>query len=385
MTATSPSQPAGTPCRVLQLGGSSGHFGGLESFCERSRLALEQRGGFAIESMETQSAHLSLRRLPTFLRALRRMLKSRRDEIDCAWVQYASLPDLAYAVVARMVGMRVMLTPHLGTQWRSQSNPFLRRMSDLALRSAHRLALISATQENDLRLPRGVPRSFIRNFLPQELLEGAFPILPPPDRPLLLIHSGRLSAGKGSFLFIDLCARLRDLGIPFEARITGGADEETLIQIRESIAGYGLDDKVRLLGRVPEEDLLELLRSADLLVHLSRIDSYPLIVLEALASGVIPICMELAGARDMVESYDGHVVSMARPVEEAATWIAAQDVADLRARALKSAADVRADYAWPRCAAALAAALIACATGDPKDTALPPSQPIIIEPPVKSV
>jgi hypothetical protein len=39
------------------------------------------------------------------------------------------------------------------------------------------------------------------------------------------------------------------------------------------------------------------LREADVLVHLSTIDSFPLIVLEALAAGTLPLVFPMAGSR----------------------------------------------------------------------------------------
>jgi glycosyltransferase involved in cell wall biosynthesis len=98
-----------------------------------------------------------------------------------------------------------------------------------------------------------------------------------------------------------------------------------------------------------------------MLIHLSRIDSYPLILLEAMACTTLPVAMELAGARDMIETYDGKVVSQAEPVAETADFLIASDLADLRRRGRAEAGRVRTDYAWDRCAGALAVALGACA------------------------
>lgn len=349
---------------VLQLGGSLDHSGGLESFCERSRQALERRGGIRIERIRTNSAFLSLRRAPAFLRGIASLIAHRRRRPDCVWLQYANLPDLGFLLVATTLGMRVMVTPHLGTSWRSQASPFLRWIGGRLLPLASRLALISRTQELELDLPASVPRSLIRNFLPREVLAG--PLGDPAAMPaaMQLIHSGRLSEGKGTFLLIEVCAALRDAGVPFFARITGSADVATLDRLHRAIAGHRLADKVAVLGRVPEGDLLDHLRGSDVLVHLSREDSYPLIVLEAMACSCIPLCLDLAGARDMVETYDGHVVGRADTVREAAEWLAAQNLPQLRQRQLAAAAQVRTDYDWDRCAAALGTALEACVAGD---------------------
>jgi glycosyltransferase involved in cell wall biosynthesis len=348
---------------LLILGGSLNHPGGVEAFCERSMEALGRRGDWRIARIPTSTAFLSMRRLPAMLHGLGSLIRYRRHRPDCVWLQYVNLPDLAYLALAKLLGLRVMVTPHLGSNWRSQSNPVLRALSGWLLSFADRLALISKTQELEINLPAGPPRSYIRNFLPASIL-AAQPS-PTSDAPpiMQLIHSGRLSEGKGTFLFVDVCERLRAANIPFFARITGGADGPTFARLNAMIAGYGLERQVAVLGRVPDAELLDLLRASDILIHLSRIDSYPLIVLEAMACSMIPVCMELAGARDMIETYGGHVVSVAGAVVETADFLSRQDLDDIRRRGRAAAVRVRTDYHWDRCAGALEAALRACAPG----------------------
>ena len=352
--------------RILILGGSPGHPGGVEAFCDRSEQALRRRTGWDLLRMPADTAYMTIRRLPSLIRGWGRLLGYKQRGLDCVWIQYSNLMDLTFVVVAKLFGFDVMVTPHLGANWRSQANPALRSLSGLVLQLADRLALISPTQELEINLPRSVPRSQIRNFLPSAVIEAA--VIEPGDggTAMRLIHSGRLSEGKGTFLFVDVCERLHAAGVPFSARITGGADEATYARLRAQIAGYGLENCIAVLGRISDSALLEELRGSDFLVHLSRIDSYPLIVLEAILCGTLPVCMELAGARDMVETYGGGIVSQFDPVAEAAVYLAAQDLAGSRRLAAGLAARVRADYAWESCAAALETALLACCEQGPR-------------------
>jgi glycosyltransferase involved in cell wall biosynthesis len=342
--------------RVLMLGGSHVNPGGVEAFCERSHEALDRRGGWQVVHIPTEGQYLRLSTLGGFLRGLGAVVRYRRQRPDCVWLSYVSLPDLAYLVVAKALRMRVLVTPHLGTNWRSQRNPLLRALSGGLLRLADRLALISRTQEQEIALPAGVSRSDIRNFLPESLLMS--PLASETDSPeLSLIHSGRLSEGKGTFMLIEVCALLRDRGVAFSTTITGGADEETFVRLHKLIADHGLGDRVDVLGRIPEQQLLDEMRRSDVLVHLSTIDSYPLVVLEALACSTFPLCMELAGARDMIERYAGHVVPKDGAVEVTAAFLAAVDLGSLRRQAGEAALRVRDDYSWDNCGAALEAAL----------------------------
>jgi glycosyltransferase involved in cell wall biosynthesis len=268
---------------VVILGGSLDHPGGVEAFSDRSREALERSNKFRIRRIPTSTAYLTFKKFPNYLRGVFGLFGCLRERPDCVWLQYVNLPDLSYLLLARLLGFRVMVTPHLGSNWRSQSNPLLRKLSKRILSLAHRLALISKTQELEIDLPPAVPRSLIRNFLPSEILTAPLPDTAGRPLEIQLIHSGRLSEGKGSFLVIEVAAKLRDAGYPFFMRITGGADEATYTTMRQMIKQHKLEEHVGILGRVPEADLLNYLRGSDLLVHLSKIDSYPLIVLEAMA------------------------------------------------------------------------------------------------------
>jgi glycosyltransferase involved in cell wall biosynthesis len=339
---------------LLIVGGSSRHQGGAELFIERASEILRRRGAWTLDTLKSNSAYLSLATLPGFAGSLASLLVRRR-RADALWVHYGSLPDLAFVVAGRLRGYRVVVTPHLGVNWKSQSRPLLRALGKRALRFAHRLALFTKTQEMELDL-EGLPRSSIRTFLPEESLSGSLPSK--ADGPALrLVHAARLSEAKGSFLVVDVCAKLREAGVPFHAEIIGSAEPDVLRRLQQRIADTGLSEAVSLVGHRNIADLLEHLRRADVLLHLSRLDSYPLIVLEALACGALPICLDLPGARNMVETYDGYVVGHAEPAAEAAAILQKLDPHDLRQRSREASSRVRADHDWRQCGEALDGAL----------------------------
>lgn len=340
---------------VLILGGSPNHPGGVEAFCDRAAHVLRTRCGAQASVMPTQTAYLTLARLPAYIASLFH-LTFRHNRPDCVWLQYVNLPDLGYLVVAKLFGLRVVISPHLGGNWRSQSVPLLRRLSAALLRFADGIAFLSPTQEAEIALPRRVLRLRIRTLLPELAL-----VSPTEDEthpPLLrLLHSSRLSEGKGTFLFVEVCARLRDAGVACTGRIAGGTDEATFARLRALIAARGLEDQVVLLGRLPIEEVLQEMRQSDVLVHLSRIDSYPLVVLEAMACATLPVCIDLAGARDMIETYDGYVVAEETALDDTVALLRDAVPAALRQRGVAIAEQVRADYSWDRCATLLEDAL----------------------------
>ena len=346
--------------KVLIVGGSSSHRGGLEIFCERAVAALSLNRGLDVRSMPTGSAFLTPRRLPSLLLGLLRLARElviRRP--DVVWIQYAALPDLFYLVLAKVFFVQVAVTPHLGVAWRSRRHPLLRKVSNLLLRCADSVAVLSPTQIEEIEVGRDARVFNISTLLPLSSISGAAgseTCAASPDR-LRLVHSARLSAEKGTLLFVDLCRTLAAAGLDFEANISGAADDAFLVELGRAIDAASLSDRIRLLGRLDEEAQRNLLQRSDVLIHLSFSDSYPLIVLEAIAQAVLPVCLDLPGARHMVAKYDGQVVSQHDPVAETARFLIGEDVASLRRRASAAASRIRAEMSWESCQQLIADAL----------------------------
>src|SRR3954463_2872356 len=103
--------------KVLVLGGSPSHRGGVEAFCRRATEAVNEATGHQAKWMSTESAYLRLRRLPSFFRAVLQFYRARRDSYDVVWLQYVNMADLLFLPVARAMGKKVVVTPHLGPNW----------------------------------------------------------------------------------------------------------------------------------------------------------------------------------------------------------------------------------------------------------------------------
>ena len=332
---------------ILIVGGTPAHRGGVEVFCNRAREALSEIGGHRVEHVYSHGSYLRLRSLPAFAGSILRLLVMRRQRWDCVWLQYVSFPDLALLLTCRLLGFTVLVTPHLGARWASQANPVMRWITKGLLGASNGIGLLSATQAEELALPVTPPRFELFTFLPRKLPRG------PPAQPnasrLRLIHAGRLSAGKGSFLFLEVCAILHRAGFAFDASLIGSCDSATREQLRSKIELAGMAPCLKFVGPLSEADLLDRLAAADVLVHLSRIDSFPLIVLESIGCGVFPICKDLPGARLMTRSYCGHIISGSNEAEQAARFILAADPGQLRSNASIASIQLTADYSWSNC------------------------------------
>lgn len=334
---------------MLVLGGSLHHPGGLESFCERAAIAIDAHPArWHAEWWPTDTAYLTPALLPGMMRRLA-ALRRARGRFDIVWLQWSTLSDLGFLQAARMVGLPIMVTPHLGANARLQRVPALRRLCRKVLRGAEAIALLYPTQTEEVALPDDIPRAAIRTFLPPESLSR--PVPSGKTGPLRLIHAGRLSEGKGTFRAVALCAALAARGIDCRLHIVGRGDAATMADLERVIASSGAADRIERTEWLDVAALGEALAAADVLAHLSELDAFPLIVLEALAAGVLPVVGEMAGAASMVAAYDGHVAA-GSSAAAAADWLASLPLEEVRRRGAAAAMRVRADYDWSGCAAA---------------------------------
>lgn len=344
--------------RLLVMGGTPAHRGGLEAFCDRAVVALQTHApGIAVHSLSTDTAYLSPGALLRVASNLLGLVRRRRCW-DLVWLQVSNLPDLLYLAAARAVGLPVLVTPHFGANSRLQTRGWRRALCTALLGRADRIGVLFEGQEREIVLPPAVERAVVGTLLPR----AAFSLACDRDElsaPLRLIHAARFSAEKGSFDVLALCEALRDRGVRFEARLIGRADDVTMAAIRRRIADAGLDEQIMLPGWLDETAMQEALREADVLVHLSSIDSFPLIVLEALAAGTLPLIRDMRGGRHMVEQLGGHVVDGGAAVQDACDWICGRSLEELRAEGARARARTHAAYAWPRITLQLEAAFSA--------------------------
>lgn len=132
----------------------------------------------------------------------------------------------------------------------------------------------------------GVTREIhtISNGLSDELYGSIHPIEPShyhPGKTLSLAWCGRLSKEKRADVLLQALVELKDI----RATLYGdGPERESLARF---IAEYGLEERVTLRGRVPQEEILRELPQYDLLCHTSfGFDNQPMVLIEAQAAGL---------------------------------------------------------------------------------------------------
>ncbi|MFQ5568202.1 MAG: glycosyltransferase family 4 protein [Rhodothermales bacterium] len=131
-----------------------------------------------------------------------------------------------------------------------------------------------------------------------------------PDDALLLCSVGRQVERKGFAWFIDNVMPL----LPDDVHYWLAGNGPEAPAIADAIRRHGLEQRVRLLGRVSEENLAALYRGADLFLMPNipvpgDIEGFGVVMLEAGLSGLPTIASRLEGIQDVItEGINGHLV-----------------------------------------------------------------------------
>jgi phosphatidyl-myo-inositol dimannoside synthase len=171
-----------------------------------------------------------------------------------------------------------------------------------------------------------------------------------PEDALLLLSVGRHQPRKGFHWAVsEVVPRLPE-GVIYLLAGSGPMTPE----IREAVRRLGIGDRVKLLGRVPEETLRVLYRGADLFLMPNLpmpgdIEGFGVVMLEAGMTGTPVLAAEMEGIRDVIdEGCNGHFCPpgdaecFTRAIEEYA-----EDRGALREAGRTTADFTRKSFAWP--------------------------------------
>jgi len=137
---------------------------------------------------------------------------------------------------------------------------------------------------------------------------------------LEIISVGSLQPYKGFGVLIEACSLLQKRLIPFRCRIIGGGEEEP--RLRNMIARHELEDVIHLLGRKPQEEVAQMLATANCYVQPSvimpsgKMEGIPVGLMEALASLLPVVATAISGIPELVrQGQTGYLVSPHNAVE----------------------------------------------------------------------
>ena len=151
----------------------------------------------------------------------------------------------------------------------------------------------SIPEERVRVVPNGVP--FVAARVSREDLRARLGV---PHEELVLLTAGRLEPQKGTEELVRALRHLVHLGTSATALLAGAASAAERARLERLARELGVDGRLRILGR--RNDLADLMRAADLLVHPSWYEAAPRVILEAMASGLPVIATAVGGVPEIL-------------------------------------------------------------------------------------
>lgn len=143
-------------------------------------------------------------------------------------------------------------------------------------------------------------------------------------RPFRILCIGTLHEVKGQRYLVDACRTLVDEGVDVACTLVGSGEDERAL--RRRIADLGLTERVLLVGSRTRDQVAALLAEADVLVAPSvptrkgKREGIPVVLMEAMASGVPVVASDLSGIPELVED---DVTGLLAPPRDSAAIAAA--------------------------------------------------------------
>jgi glycosyltransferase involved in cell wall biosynthesis len=226
--------------------------------------------------------------------ALRRLRREGwRPEIVHAHVYSAGIPAL---ILGRLSRAPVVVTEHYTGFQRGLISGYERLVARFALRRAALVAPVSEDLAEHLRAI--APRVRIR-VVGNVVDTRAFH---PPTEPrardgaVRLLSVGTLTEKKGHRFLLGALARL---GGELTLDLVGEGELRPALerQARE----WGIAAAVRFHGELPQTEVAELMRQADLLVLPSLFENLPCVLIEAMASGLPFVASDVGGIGELID------------------------------------------------------------------------------------
>lgn len=229
----------------------------------------------------------------------------RADNVQHVHAHFASHPAAAGFIIHRLVGIPYSFTAH-GSDLHRDRHMLREKVAEAAFVAAiseYNKELIVAECRGNYREKIKVVHCGVDSELFRARLD------PTPyekrENPFMILCVGTLHEVKGQAYLMEACRQLQQRGFDFECHLVGdGPDRASLAELVEQ---GGLSDRVRFHGRLTQDKIVRLLLDADVLTAPSvptrdgRREGIPVVLMEAMMSGVPVIASNLSGIPELVK------------------------------------------------------------------------------------
>jgi len=164
-----------------------------------------------------------------------------------------------------------------------------------------------------------------REYIVPNGIQDPFPALSLPrvadkrrdGEPLRVLFVSHLCESKGVLVLVEACGELAARGVAFQLSLVGPFEnEEFAVRVRSRVAELRIEDRLQFLGVLTGEKKFAAYAESDVLCHPTSFDTFPIVILEAMAAGIPVISTYHSGIPDMVD--DGETGFLIEPHDASA-------------------------------------------------------------------
>lgn len=228
----------------------------------------------------------------------------RQKKIDLLHANFAMPDGIATRMLAKKLDIPYIITEHHGALKDILAGRRLRKQMLSAYRDAFKVIAVSEhTRKTILDAAPGLNNlRVIHNGIDPQLFQPAAL----PSRSInKLIYIGSLVEPKGVHVLLKAIKLIQDPNI----RLSIVGDGSYSVKLKSLCHEYGIESQVIFLGEKSPGEVAELLLHHDALVHPSFIESFGIVVLEALAAGIPVVATYNGGSEHILKPEHGILVA----------------------------------------------------------------------------
>ena len=228
----------------------------------------------------------------------------RADQVQHVHAHFASHPAAAAFIIHRLVGIPYSFTAH-GSDLHRDRHMLREKVAEAAFVAAiseyNKELIVSECRGNYREKVKVVHCGVDTEVFQARAHETPYE---KGENPFMILCVGTLHEVKGHPYLIEACRLLQERGHNFECHFVG--DGPDLKPLTELVEQAGLSGKIRFHGRLTRDEIARLLQDADVLTAPSvptsdgRREGIPVVLMEAMGSGVPVVASDLSGIPELV-------------------------------------------------------------------------------------
>jgi glycosyltransferase involved in cell wall biosynthesis len=223
---------------------------------------------------------------------------------DLIHANFASPDGIAATLISKKLKVPLIITEHQASLEQLLAIPYLRKQMLTAYKHASRVICVSERTKQIVL--NANPRQPNLVVIPNGVDFSRFQLRTKQPKPERLIYIGYLIPHKGVHVLLSALAQLKESGITPELSIVGSG--AYLAELKRHCQQLALNEQVSFLGEKNALQVAQLLSEHDAMVHPSFIESFGIVLVEAMASGLPVVTTYNGGAESIVTPETGIMV-----------------------------------------------------------------------------